>query len=148
MREDRAVSTALGYVLTLSIASLLVTGLIIAGSGFVEDRREQVVREELTVIGQQVGSDLARADRLVLAADSSGGGLTVQLNRTYPDRVTGSPYQIAIDSPNDRVVLTASKPEITVTVGVTHETPLGDSTADGGSIQLAYDSGTLVIRDV
>ncbi|MFC7028484.1 hypothetical protein ACFQH8_15745 [Halomicroarcula sp. GCM10025710] len=63
-QDDRAVSTALGYVLTLSIASLLVTGLIIAGSGFVEDRREQVVREELTVIGQQIGADLARADRL------------------------------------------------------------------------------------
>jgi hypothetical protein len=148
MREERAVSTALGYVLTLSIASLLVTGLLVAGSGFVEDRREQVVREELTVIGQQVGSDLARADRLVIAADSSGGDLTVQLNRTYPDRVTGSPYRIAIDESNERVVLTASKPEITVTVGVTNETSLRDSSADGGNIQLAYDSEDLVIRDV
>jgi hypothetical protein len=147
MREDRAVSTALGYVLTLSIASLLVTGLLVAGSGFVEDRREQVVREELTVIGQQVGSDLARADRLVLAADSSGGDLTVQLNRTYPDRVTGSPYRIAIDPP-DGVVLTASKPDITVTVSVKSDTALGPSSADGGDIQLAYDSGNLVIRDV
>ncbi|MFC6864527.1 hypothetical protein ACFQGE_13805 [Halomicroarcula sp. GCM10025817] len=148
MREDRAVSTALGYVLTLSIASLLVTGLLVAGSGFVEDRREQVVREELTVIGQQVGSDLARADRLVLAADSSGGDLTVQLNRTYPDRVTGSPYRIAVDKSSEQVVLAASKPEVTVTVGVTHETPLRDSSADGGNIQLAYDSGDLVISDV
>jgi hypothetical protein len=145
-QDDRAVSTALGYVLTLSIASLLVTGLIIAGSGFVEDRREQVVREELTVIGQQIGADLARADRLVVAADSSGS-LTVQLNKTYPDRVTGSTYQMTLDQSNEQVVLASSNPEISVTVGVVTETSLQSSTADGGTIQVAYDGGALVIRD-
>lgn len=147
--DDRAVSTALGYVLTLSIATLLVTGLLVAGSGFVDDRREQVVRDELTVIGQQVSADLARADRLVGAADSSGASLTVAVNKTYPDRVTGSAYQVELDPSNDRLVLSSDSPEITISIDIVHRTDLGASTADGGIIQVAYDSSTgeLVIRD-
>ena len=143
---DRGVSTALGYVLTLSIATLLVTGLLVAGGDFVNDRREQVVRDELTVIGQQVSADLARADRMVAAADSSDP--TVQVNKTYPDRVTGSTYLIGLDPANDRIILASSDPEISITIDIVHRTSLGDSTADGGTIQIAYDSGDLVIRDV
>ncbi|MFC7028485.1 hypothetical protein ACFQH8_15750 [Halomicroarcula sp. GCM10025710] len=81
-----------------------------------------------------------------MAADSSGS-LTVRLNKTYPDRVTGSTYQMTLDQSNEQVVLASSNPEISVTVGVVTETSLQSSTADGGTIQIAYDGGALVIRD-
>ncbi|WP_276272423.1 DUF7266 family protein [Haloarcula litorea] len=151
MSESRAVSTALNYALTLSITAVLVTGLLIAGTNFVEERQETVVREELTVIGQQVAADLARVDRLVVAADSSGSSLTATTRQTFPQRVAGSGYQLTLDPGGERLVLTATDPEVRVTVGVTNETTLRASSVDGGVVEVVYAgsgaSAGLEVRD-
>jgi len=148
MRSERAVSTALGYTLSLAIASLLVTGLLIAGSDFVDDRREEVLQDELSVVGEQVASDVARVDRLAVA----GTGTTkITLNQTYPERVTGSTYQISFETSPDRIVLASTDPSIRVTVDINTVTPLASgASTDGGAVQTAYDSSTneLVIQDV
>jgi len=146
MHKSRAVSTTLGYVLTLAISTLLITGLIAAGGSYIETEREQVITDELTVIGQQLASDVERTDRLVRAAD--GSSPTVQLNKTFSDQVTGTSYRISLGS--SEVVLTWFDPEITVSIQVNSQTDLGDSTADGGPIQVWYDDadGELEVRDV
>lgn len=149
MSETRAVSTTLGYVLTLAIAALLVTGLIAAGTGYVETEREQVIRDELTVIGQQLAADVERADRLVRAANTTHGSVTVRLNQSFSDRVTGSSYRISLES-SDEVVVTSVDPNVTVTIDVETKTDISDSTVDGGGIRIAYDEtgDHLEVRDV
>ncbi|WP_254271726.1 DUF7266 family protein [Haloarcula marina] len=150
--SSRAVSTTLSYTLSLTIATILVSGLLIAGTGFVDGQREQVIRDELTVIGEQLAADVTRVDRLVTAADSTGSDLDVHLNQTFPERVTGSEYRVTLDSGNDRLRLRSVDPEVTVDIPLRHTTGLGDSTADGGTIQITYaDPGggyRMVIRDV
>ncbi|GGN96766.1 DUF7266 family protein [Haloarcula pellucida] len=146
--HNRAVSTTLSYTLTLSISALLITGLLVAGTDYVNDRREQVVREELTIIGHQVASDLSRADRLVRAGQSP----TVRMNQTFPDRVSGSSYDVAVEN-QETLVLTSTDPEVSVTVSLEVKTDLrSGSTADGGVVQIWYDKGPspseLVITDV
>ncbi|MBV0901804.1 DUF7266 family protein [Haloarcula salina] len=143
--DSRAVSTTLSYTLTLTIATLLVTGLVVAGSDFVNDRREEVVREELAVIGQQVASDLSQADRLVQAAH--GGSPTVELRRSYPERVAGSGYRISLDGPNDRVVLESVEPSLSVTVDIRTTSAMGTSAVDGGVVVVTYDSSQLEARN-
>ncbi|MBX0324540.1 hypothetical protein EGH21_16035 [Halomicroarcula sp. F13] len=149
MSESRAVSTALNYVLTLSITAILVTGLLIAGTDFVEGRQENVIREELTVVGQQVAADLARVDRLVVAANSSGSSLEAETRQTFPERVAGSGYQARLDPSAERLVLTSTDPEVRVTVSVTSRTDLRVSTVDGGVVEVAYNgtSDALEVRD-
>lgn len=151
MSNDRGVSTTISYVLTFAIAGILVTGLLIAGGEFVDDRREQVIRTELRVIGQQVASDLGRADRLVQAANDSDPS-TVRLNQTFPRRVSGSSYQITIATENpDTLVLESVDPALRVTVNFSVRTAIEtDSTSDGGVIQVHYDTSgdQLVIGDV
>lgn len=148
MSSDRAVSTALNYTMTLAIASILVTGLLYTSTSFVDDRRGEVVRDELTVIGQQVASDLARADRLVTAADSDGAALTVTVSQTFPERVAGRTYRLHLDPSADRLVLESGQQDVRVTVGLTLQTDLGDSTADGGTVRIVYvDSGSLEVRN-
>lgn len=137
-RGDRAVSTSLDYTMTLAIATILITGLLVASVGFVDDRREEVVRDELSVIGQQVVSDLNRADRLVTAADSSGSGLDVSTNQTFPDRVAGTTYFLRLDPGADRLVLESPQLDVRVSVGVDVRTSMGESTADGGVVRVAY----------
>jgi hypothetical protein len=137
--NDRAVSTTISYTLTLTIATLLVTGLVVAGSDFVENRQTEVVREELSVIGQQVASDLAQADRLVRAADSTDP--TVEITRTYPKRVAGGSYQITLDQSEETVELESVSPDVTVTVNIDTVTTYADSSVDGGRVRVVYNSG-------
>lgn len=144
---DRAVSTTLNYVLSLGIATLLITGLLLAGGTFVDDRRENVVRSELTVVGQQIAADLARADRLVTA---SAGPTDVRVEQSLPERITGVLYRVSLhESPDQRLVLNTTEVEVSVAVNVTTRTPLEDSRAEGGDLSIVYDEsgGHLEVRD-
>lgn len=129
--SERAVSSTLNYVLALSIAALLVGGLLFAGSQFVITQRDVVVEEEMSVIGQQVASNIEMADRL---ANASQGSTTVQVNRTFPTTVSRSQYNIRLDPDDSQVVLTSTNPEQTVRINVTSNTELSESTASGGEV--------------
>lgn len=134
---DRAVSSTLNYVLSLAIATLLVTGLFIAGGDFVDDRRTNVIRSELQVVGQQVAADAVRADRMISASDSASSA-TVRINQSLPPRVVGASYRVwfvPASGPSDpeRIVLNTTDPEVTVTVVLNTDTDLQESQVRGGN---------------
>jgi hypothetical protein len=136
----RAVSTTLGYVLMLAVASLLVVGLITAGSGFVSDQREEVIRGELEVLGQQLASDIMAADRMVESGVSNPSGVRIRQQR--PDDVTGVPYRITLVDGSDPVLqLNTTQPSVAVTVELTTTTSLGQSSVNGGDVAVVYDTG-------
>ena len=149
MSDTRAVSTTLSYVLTLAIATLLITGLIIAGGSYVDTQREQVIRDELTVVGQQLAADVERVDRLVRASDTDNS-VTVAVNRTFSNRVTGESYRLTLVPSDQAFVLNTTSPDVTVRVGIANETALGASSARGGVVQIRYDEvdDHLEVRDV
>jgi|AntDeeMinimDraft_4_1070355.scaffolds.fasta_scaffold00567_4 sensor domain CHASE-containing protein len=135
---DRAVSSTLNYVLSLGIMAVLVTGLLSAGGGFVEDRQEEVIRSELEVIGQQVASDVQRADRLVTAGDDNR---EVTLAQSLPERISGTGYRISLETtPETELVLISNDPEISVSVRVQTTTDLAPSNAGGGTVVVTYTS--------
>jgi len=138
MHRTRAVSTTLSYVLTLAIATILITGLIIAGGGYVDSQRQQVIRDELTVVGQQLAADIERADRLVRAGDNRTN-MKVRVNQSFSNTVTGAPYEITLDASQSELILNTSRPEVTVRVGITNGTDLGESTVLGGDLQIRYN---------
>lgn len=147
MTSERASSLALGYVLALAIAMLLITGLLVAGGNLLDDGRKQVVRQELDVIGQQVAANVETADRLVEAGDDTS---TVSINRSFPDRVAGTTYRVElVEDPEPTVRLNATDPEVSVEVEVDTTTAVDDSTALGGDVAVVYDSAAdeLVIRN-
>lgn len=144
---DRAVSIALGYTLTLAIAGLLTAGLLIAGTGFVEDTREEVVRQELEVVGQHLAGNVEAADRLVEAGD---GTPTVAVNETFPRRVSGASYRVELVTADGGTLhLNATDPDVSVTVEIENTTAVGESTANGGEVVVVYDESAdeLVIRN-
>ena len=141
---DRAVSSTLNYVLSLGIMAILVTGLLSAGGGFVEDRQEEVIRSELEVIGQQVASDIQRADRLVTAGD---GNQRVELTQTLPEEISGSRYRMSLETSPAQLVLTSDDPERTVSVRLQTTTPLAASKVDGGTVRVVYNSGQLEVTN-
>jgi len=140
---DRGVSTTVGYVITLGITSLLVTGLLIAGGGFVEDQREQTVRDEMEVIGQQLAADIAAADRL---AGAGGSGATVRIDRELPDRVTGQTYTVEVQdtatgASTVTLTLMTEDPEVSVEVSLYAQTDVAPSQLQGGDVVVELVAG-------
>jgi hypothetical protein len=148
-RTRRAVTSTLSYVITLGIATVLVTGLLIAGGQFVGDQRKEVIRTEMRVVGQQVAADIQRADRLVQAGQATGSP-TVELTQQYPQRVTGSSYEIHLvpNGGNSHVALNSTLQSVTVRVNVTNETSLVESRSNGGTVRVVYTASGLEVRDV
>ena len=136
--RDRAVSTTVGYALTLTLATLVVTGFLLASGGFVEGQREGAVRDELRVVGQQVATDVAAVDRLSRTRDDVGN---VSVERDLPDRVTGLSYAVEVNpgSPNE-LVLKTFDPRIIVRVRVSTDTTLADTSFDGGRARINYNA--------
>ncbi|SFL08228.1 hypothetical protein SAMN04487950_2345 [Halogranum rubrum] len=155
MRDDRAVSVGLNYVLTLGISAILISGLLLGLSGLLESQQEQTIRTELEVIGEQFAGDLGAADRLVLASD---GAPTVELQPSLPQTVTGLSYTLEVvvppsDSPYLR--LSTERPDVTVRVPFTLPTlpgsspadRLADSVANGGDVVIRYTDGELMVEN-
>jgi hypothetical protein len=135
--EDRAVSTALGYVLSLAVASMVVVGLLAAAGGFVGDQRERAVRTEFDVLGQRIAADLAAVDRLARSGDDA----TVTVESELPRTVAGTQYQVRVvgDPSGATVVLRSSRPDVTVRVPVTNRTAIAPGNVTGGPLELAYN---------
>lgn len=146
--DDRGVSPVFGYALTLSIATLLVGGLLISAGTFVDDQREYTAESELKVIGQQVSADIAAADRLSRTESAE----TIVVRRSLPSRVTGSHYTIRVRDgggpTSPYLELSTSHPEVTVVVGLGVKRPVQvGATADGGTIEVTYDGSEVVLSD-
>lgn len=144
---DRAVSTTVGYVITLGITSLLVTGLLIGGGGFVQDQREKTIRDEMEVIGQQLAADIAAADRL---AGAGGSSPTVSIDRELPDKVTGRTYTVDVDDTASgestvTLTLTTEDPEVSVEVSVYVRTDVADRQLQGGDVVVELNGGNIEV---
>lgn len=138
---DRAVSTVLGYTLTIGISAVLIVGLLGAGSAFVDDQRAQVVDAELTVIGERLAADIATADRL---ARSSGANPTVVVVSELPDAVAGSDYRVTVRATDGNASLELSTRSLdrSVVVPVANTTAVASGTVGGGTLSIAYDASS------
>ncbi|MFC7226278.1 hypothetical protein N0B31_02600 [Salinirubellus salinus] len=144
--DDRAVNTTVGYVLTLGISSLLIVGLLVTAGGFVEDQRQTTVRQELSVVGQQVASDLSGADRLVRV-----GGSEVTVRSSLPGEVTGIRYRVEVDpaptpSGPTTLRLSTSEPNVVVEVAVRTASEVAPASFDGGDLVVTWTGSELEVR--
>ena len=137
MRDDRAVSVTVGYVLNFAIAALLLSALLIGGGGLIESQTNQVTHDELTVTGQQLASELSSADRL----NRSGDTAELSIRADLPDRTAAGSYTITIehDGQSGTIELRSVDPEVVVSVSFRSESDVQDTTVRGGSLDIRYD---------
>ncbi|WP_224332167.1 DUF7266 family protein [Haloprofundus halobius] len=146
-RTDRAVSTTLSYVLALGITGILISGLLVAGGGLVEDQRDRTLENELRVVGQQLAADLETADALAASAPSG----TVRLDRRLPSRVVGTSYVVDVvdgddDGEADSIRLSTSSPDVAVTVAFVTRTAVATESVNGGDVRIDYTGSELVVE--
>jgi len=136
--DDRGVSRVLGYSLTITISTILVAGLLIAGGNFVDDQRSDVVRSEMEVVGQRIAADIGAADRLVRLGS---GHSSVQIDSHVPERIAGTRYDVRVRASdgNATLVLSSGALDQTIEVPVSNTTAVKPSRATGGDIVITYD---------
>lgn len=143
--NDRGVSPVFAYVLTLGITTLLIAGLLIAASGYVEGQREAVGENELKVVGQQISADISATDRLA----RTEGASDASVQRDIPRTVVGSTYTVHVRTDgagptHPYLELTMTDPDVSVSVGIALApgSELVESSVGGGSIVVVYDDAT------
>lgn len=146
--DDRGVSTALGYVLNVGVAAILVTMLLFSAGSLVETQRDRAVETELRVVGDRVAADLAAADTLARASDGANDDGSVRYAVEAPSSVAGFGYDVHVnESGNGNVVLDADRSDVTITVEFQTETPVENATVSGGDFVVVYDGGRLEVED-
>ena len=152
---DRAVSVTVGYVMTLAISTLLLSGLFVAGGSFVETQRERATQGELTVVGERVAADLGTVDRLAASAESPED-LTVNRSLTLPDRVSGSGYRIRVTENGTAGTIAlesdATDAGVEVPFRTSEDVAVANATVDGGDLRIWWDpdagsDGEVVVDD-
>ncbi|WP_435143866.1 DUF7266 family protein [Halobaculum sp. P14] len=150
LRDDRrGVSVTVSHALTITITAVLMTGLVIAASGALAEQRHRAAESQLSTIGQRLAFELERAASLAATGEST----TVTLLTDHTARVVGGSYRVTLTS--DAAVCVSppclafrmDDPEVSLTVSVTPELPIQESTASGGRIRIVYD-GTLRLEGV
>ena len=139
--DRRAVSVTVGYILMLSVAALLLGVVLTGAGGLMESQSQQVVSDELTVIGDQLASNIHEADRLAQVGAADDGEPTVDLTVRLPDRVAGTGYLVAVD--NETITLSTSNPNVEVTVGYPEPAtglPAESDQVAGGDIRIVYNA--------
>jgi len=145
MNSPRALSTTLGYVLTLAITAVLVSGLLIAGGNFIEDQRERVIQTELEVIGEQVATQINAVDRL---NQSAHGDRNVSIRQTLPSDVSGNSYRITLVERADPALrIETTRPDLSTEIELTNTTAVGQSSVSGGTVVVEYNSTEGVVID-
>ena len=144
IKDDRGISRLVSYMLTVSIAMLLITGLLFAGGQLVEDQRDRTLQSQLTVVGHQVAGSLEAADRLVRTSADIPNEMederihTLQMTPSLPERVVDSLYTIEVE--NDAIIVSETGPgAVSVTVPYKTHTDVATGRVSGGSIVIEYD---------
>lgn len=138
-RDDRAVSITVGFVLNLAIASLLLSALLIGGSGMIDRQTRDVTGDELSVTGQQLAEKLLSADRLVRAGET----VDLSIRSDLPTRTAAGSYLIEIEHEDAEgtIELRSTDPVVTTSVRFRSETDVDSATVNGGPVRIAYDPG-------
>ncbi|WP_280537955.1 hypothetical protein [Halopenitus sp. POP-27] len=147
--DDRGVSTVVGYVLGLIIASLLVSGLFIAGGDLLTNQQETTTRTGIEVAGDRIATGYADADRLVESGSvASDSPPTVAVAVPVRSRIANDGYVVTVDGGGGgdppyttTITLENTGGSVTHTVRVRTHTPVVDESVTSGRMVIRYVDG-------
>lgn len=138
-------STIVGYVLTLAIGAVLLSGVVIGVGGVVDSQTDRAVRGDSAVVGEKLAAELEGTDRLARLAeagrndpglDRDDTNVTATVDVDLPSRVAGIPYTVEVT--NDTVLVRTGQPEVSVRVPHRSDTKVESTTIRGGPVRIAY----------
>lgn len=134
--DERGVSFTLGYVLTVSIAVLLVGAMFISVGQLVADEQTRTIRAEAETVGDQTAAGIMAADRLIQRGNHSNVTIALRL----PDKLAGQAYSITVRANQSEaaIVVSTQSPSVTVVTPMVNRTPVEETTVAGADIRVIY----------
>lgn len=135
--DERAVSTAVGYVLAIGITVVLVSGLVMTMGGLLDGQHDRAAETEVRSIAEGIATEVTTLERAT--ADDALAASKLHI----PDRVAGSAYTISLEDCPDgdgsclRVATDDHSHTVALTVAVEPES------VTGGDVWLIVDTGTV-----
>lgn len=150
--SDRGQSISINFTLSLVIVTLLMSGLFMSVSGFLDTERERVTRSEFEVLGNRIAADISTVDRL---AQTTDGDAEVRVTTKIPARVGGTDYEVTITSSQFAstgyydVEVQFRAPEVGVSRNVSTRTDFAvvGSKLIGGRYTVVYDGTDIEVND-
>jgi hypothetical protein len=141
--DDRGVSTLVNHVLAIGITSILIVGLLTAGTSYIQDQQEYAGQDGIETIGNELARDVTQLLRL-----SAGNG-EATITTELPERVAGRSYDANVrdgsacdqqeSTPNSCLVLEINGLDITRTVPLSvDESDIEIDRLGAGRYQLDY----------
>lgn len=138
MGDTRAVSPAVTQALAIGISTILITGLLVGGTTFINTKTDNTVRAGLQDVGSGVTSDLVRLDQYNGSASTG----TIAYTSDYPDRVGGESYRIRLIPRADftTIFVNSTSSELQTKVRFATETAVCGGTVQSGQLEIVYNT--------
>lgn len=144
--DDRAVSRQVGYILAITITTILIGGLLTTAGTMVDERQDTAAKSVMRVAGDRLTSQLMTAEQIADSGTTSSFSMTA----TLPKRAGGSQYniEVVIDDPSppgsadDYLRLTTDDIEVVVPMEIDSSgASVQETTVTSGTIEISYSGG-------
>lgn len=143
-RDSSAVSVVTGYIMTLSIATILLTVLILANQAYLSGVAGTTLYSSLSTLGSDLTLRISNLDRLVNASASLAGNLSgFSLTMAIPVTLAGETY--ALNITNQFVLLTPSRltqSAVRIPMNLTQPVTNTTLTSSTGEVVITYNDST------
>jgi hypothetical protein len=144
--NTRGVSVTLNFALSLLIAGLLLSMVMMATKSLVDSQKDQTVRSELRVIGEKVASSLMTADRL---AESGASSVTVFVDASNRAGSVGYEIRINATAAGSELILEPNREFSEVHIDFRNSTEIATDVVNGGDMEIVLtDAGRLEVNSV
>lgn len=143
-RGDEAVSVVTGYIMTLSVATILLAIVFLANQSYLSGVAGTTLYSSLSTLGSDLTLRITNLDRLVNNSASLAGNLTdFSLTLSIPSTLAGEPY--ALNITNQFVLLTPAtltQFAVRIPMNVTHPVTNTTLTSSTGALVITYNDAT------
>lgn len=104
-QDDRAVSIAVGFILTFTITILTFTAIMNSSYLLMEQTEENVMREEFEIHGNNIALQLTEMDTMILIANSTGGSVEeMRSELLLPLKIANEYYDVEFSNSTSTII--------------------------------------------
>lgn len=150
--DTRGASEVIGYLLSVVLFTIVITGTIVPASTYFEGQDRIAASNQLETTGQEFTGTIQSVDRLVRQSDSPG---EIGQQIALPESIRGSGYTVTVINESaaaasgtacDRQCVILDGDEVSQTVYFRSVTPIENTTVNGRTIYVSRPAGESMIR--
>jgi hypothetical protein len=144
LKNDKAVSVSIGFILMFTVTVLVFVSLIISFHTLSQHTEKSATRESFKIIGEGLANKIASIDTLINTTNSYSGSVNeLEYEFSMPESIASKSYSINISNSTNQITLETDS-------GARSVAPFNSSTnfigrkiySGAGNYQLIFDKNT------